>query len=150
MRRLLLIFSTCALVLSIAPHHAEAAPPAWSRVVIDLSEQHIEVFDTTGVRLHRWPASTGAASTPTPRGRFKVTSKSRHTFVRDNPSVTMAYMTRFKGGIGFHGIPRRNGTPLATPLGKRPVSHGCIRLADSHAAKLFKNLPIGADVIVQR
>lgn len=149
MRRLLMTLSICALVLCVAPHRA-AAEPAWSRVVIDLSEQHVEVFDASGTRLHRWPASTGAASTPTPTGRFKVTSKSRHTFVRDNPSVTMSYMTRFKGGIGFHGIPRRNGTPLATPLGKRPVSHGCIRLSDVHAAKLFRSLPIGADIIVRR
>jgi lipoprotein-anchoring transpeptidase ErfK/SrfK len=149
MRRFLLILASLALMLSAAPQRVEAAS-AWSRVVIDLSEQHVEVFSVEGARLHRWPASTGAASTPTPTGRFKVTSKSRHTFVRDNPSVTMEHMTRFRGGIGFHGIPRRNGVPLPTPLGKRPVSHGCIRLSDANAATLFRNLPIGAVVIVRR
>ena len=127
-------------------------PPTkqWTKVVIDLSEQHLEVFNSSGTRVKRWPLSSGASSTPTPLGRFKVTSKSRSTFVTDNPAVTMQYMVRFNGNIGFHAIPRRNGKPLETPLGKRAVSHGCIRLADANARALFAHLDLASVVIVQR
>ena len=37
---------------------------------------------------------------------------------------------------------------LSTPLGLRPVSHGCIRMADDAAKFLYDNLPIGATVTV--
>jgi lipoprotein-anchoring transpeptidase ErfK/SrfK len=57
---------------------------------------------------------------------------------------------RSNGGIGFHGIPVKNGTPLATPLGQRPVSAGCIRMADNDAKAVFDQLPVGASVTVTR
>jgi lipoprotein-anchoring transpeptidase ErfK/SrfK len=121
----------------------------WVRVVVDLSEQQVRVFDDAGLMVREWPASTGAASTPTPRGVFKVYSKSARTFVKSNPRVRMKWMTRFKGAVGFHGIPRRDGVPLWTPLGRRGVSHGCVRLADPHAKELFERLSVGATVIVR-
>jgi hypothetical protein len=123
-------------------------PAPWARVVVDLSDQQLTVFDTTGRIAARWKVSTGAAETPTPLGRYRVTSKSRRTFATKNPRVTMEHMVRFHGGIGFHSIPRLDGTPLATPLGERGVSHGCIRLADRNARTLYRNLPLGAEVVV--
>ena len=61
----------------------------------------------------------------------------------------MNHMTRFNGGIGFHSIPKRaDGTDIATPLGERPVSHGCIRMNDDQAKLVFENLPIGAVIEV--
>jgi len=57
-------------------------------------------------------------------------------------------MTRFNRGIGFHGIPRRGARALATPLGVRPVSHGCVRMSDADAEWMFVNLPNGTPVNV--
>lgn len=59
---------------ALAPH------PGWVKVVVDLSDQMLEVYDEAGVLQVRWPVSTGAPSTPTPTGTFKVHSKSRNTF----------------------------------------------------------------------
>jgi lipoprotein-anchoring transpeptidase ErfK/SrfK len=61
----------------------------------------------------------------------------------------MQWMTRFRGGIGFHAIPRRNGVPLYTPLGIRPVSHGCIRLGDDQARWIYATVPTGTRVVVK-
>lgn len=126
-----------------------AAPATWKNVVVDLSEQSLTVYDRRGTIVFTRPISSGSTKTPTPTGRYRVTSKSRRTFAVTNPDVTMEHMVRFNGGIGFHSIPRRGGIPLATPLGERGVSHGCIRMADQDARTLYRNLPVGASVIVQ-
>ena len=157
MRRVLFVafVAVClALVSPGGPGPVEASAAGgrgerWDRVVVDLSDQWVTVFNREGAVLRSWPASTGAKATPTPVGRFRVTTKSASTFVRDDPSVTMRFMTRFRGGVGFHGIPRDNGRPMKTPLGVKGVSHGCVRLADANARELFQKLPLGAVVVVQ-
>lgn len=143
-------WAAVVLVLGVGavPAPAQAAP-RWVRAVVDLSEQHVLVYDASGSVVREWPVSTGAAGTPTPTGRFRVTTRSRTTYVRSNPAVTMAYMVRFHGGVGFHGIPRKHGVPLETPLGVRGVSHGCVRLADHHAAALYRNLADDALVVIR-
>lgn len=131
------------------PTPVPSAPRAWRKVVVDLSEQDLTIYDQHGEIIHIWGISSGAPKTPTSTGRYHVTSKSRRTFAVANPDVTMQHMVRFDGGIGFHSIPRLRGNPLWTPLGERGVSHGCIRMADANARTLYRNLPIGATVIVQ-
>lgn len=139
-----------ALLAAVSLSAVPPSEPAWSTLVVDLSEQRVYVLDPHGSVLRTMKASTGASATPTPTGRFKVHSKSRRTFVRDNPSVTMTHMVRFRGGVGFHAIPRDRGTPLPTPLGIRPVSHGCVRLSDGDAREVFTNVEIGTEVIVRK
>ncbi len=36
-----------------------------------------------------------------------------------------------------------------SPLGVKPVSHGCVRLADANAKELYARLAVGALVTVQ-
>ena len=133
------------------PPSRRAARPV--HAVVDLSEQHAYFYAADGALLKRVPVSTGAPGTRTRIGRFKVYSRSAATFSRSNPAVKMRHMTRFDGGIGFHGIPYRvrGGVevPLPTPLGKRPVSHGCVRMRDRDARWVFRFLPTGAPVVVQ-
>jgi len=147
-RRVLL--AALALVLLAPPEGISALEPrtGWVKVVVDLSDQMLEAYDGEGVLQVRWPVSTGGAATPTPTGTFKVHSKSRSTFALANPRVTMSHMVRFRGRVGFHSVPRLDGVPLATPLGVRGVSHGCVRLADAHAARLYANVAVGATVVV--
>jgi len=131
-------------------------PPApslvdnWSKLVIDISEQRLYVYDSSELLVKTIPVSTGAPATPTPLGTYKVYSKSAKTFVRDNPSVTMNHMVRFNKNIGFHSIPRNNGVPMYTPLGKIPVSHGCVRLSDGNARELYNKTNNETKVIVRK
>lgn len=137
-----------SLALLVAPVSSQAGP-SWDKVVVDLSDQTATVYDVSGFPVRTFDVSTGAPDTPTPTGRFKVSSKSPATFARQNPSVSMRYMVRFNNGVGFHSIPRKNGSPLPTPLGRLGVSHGCVRLADADAKLLYENLPVGARVVVK-
>ena len=115
---------------------------------VDLAHQRVNAIANDGTLLRSMPASTGANGA-TPPGTYAVYSKSASTVATSNRAVTMPWMTRFRGGIGFHGIPRKNGQPIATPLGEAPVSHGCVRLADDDAAWIFDTIPMGMQVIVK-
>lgn len=117
--------------------------------VIYLGEQQMELLDANGTVTHRFPISSGRDGL-TPIGSFKVQSKSELAYSASNyPNITMNWMTRFNGGIGFHGIPVENGEQLNTPLGEAPVSAGCVRMDDDDAKVVYELLPSGADVIVQ-
>lgn len=117
--------------------------------VVHLSTQQMELLDANGAVLHQFPISSGRDGL-TPVGSFNVQSKSELAYSSsDYPEITMPWMTRFNGGIGFHGIPVKNGTQLDTPLGQAPVSAGCIRLADADAKVVFDTLPTGSSVTVQ-
>jgi len=74
-----------------------------------------------------------------------------------NQSRLSTHRTPASGGrqgdnIGFHGIPYRvtsaGNVPIPTPVGIKPVSHGCIRTRDVEAQWLFENMPIGTPVRV--
>ena len=117
------------------------------RAVVTLADQRVRLYDGDRV-VSVYPVSSGRNGL-TPQGTFRVQSKSPRTVSNSDSSISMRWMTRFNGGIGFHGIPVKAGTPLATPLGERPVSAGCIRMADNDAKSVFDRLPIGATVVVR-
>ena len=131
-------------------------PIAFARVVLD--EQRTYVYNARKRLIATLPSSTGLWDS-TPPGYFKVFSKSAQTFYIPNPGERMKWMVRFTkgrqgGNIGFHGIPYtvKDGKeiPFPTPLGEKPASHGCVRLANQDAEWLFRNMDVGATVSVVR
>lgn len=127
---------------------APAAGTSGATAVVYLSTQQMELLDQDGSVLHQFPISSGRDGL-TPAGNFNVQSKSEMaTSSSDYPNITMPWMTRFNGGIGFHGIPVKDGDQLDTPLGIAPVSAGCIRLADADAKVVYDTLPAGASVSI--
>ncbi len=126
----------------------DTSSPAATAVVY-LGSQQMELLDAAGNVTHRFPISSGRDGL-TPVGNFKVQSKSELAYSATNyPNITMNWMTRFNGGIGFHGIPVENGEQLDTPLGEAPVSAGCVRMDDADAKVVYDLLPLGADVLVR-
>lgn len=123
-----------------------------SRVVVDLSEQRAYVYNADGLLNKAILVSTGGPGNATRVGSFFVTSRTRVGRAGGDYNVRMDYFTRFDKGIGFHGIPWRGSRSnrLVTPLGKRGVSHGCVRMADSDARWLYLALKDGDLVVVQR
>jgi lipoprotein-anchoring transpeptidase ErfK/SrfK len=152
----LFIVAFCSLVaLGVPSNAAAAADPDLSRasrVVVDLSEQRAYVYDGDGLLKREILVSTGGPGHRTRIGTFRVTSRTRLGRAGGDYSVRMDYFTRFDKGIGFHGIPWRGSRDnrLTTPLGKRGVSHGCVRMADSNARWLYLELKEGDQVVVQR
>lgn len=124
--------------------------------VIVLDEQRVYVYSTTRRLITTIPVSTGLDDT-TPTGSFRVFSKSQQAFFTPNPGERMKWMVRFTKGrqgdnIGFHGIPYRataaGDIPIPTPVGIRPVSHGCIRTRNPEARWIYDNMAIGTPVRV--
>ncbi|MFM7068028.1 MAG: L,D-transpeptidase family protein [Actinomycetes bacterium] len=138
-----------AAIPSLDPPKNDPAEIADSKVtgaIITLSQQKVVLL--AGSRpVAEFLISSGRNGL-TPVGTFRVQSKSPRTVSNSDSSIGMKWMTRFNGGIGFHGIPVKNGQQLPTPLGQRPVSAGCIRMKDDDAKAMFDRLPIGATVVV--
>lgn len=117
------------------------------RIDVSIKLQRAYVYDPHGALIKEIPISSGVGGR-TPLGNYRVYSRSAWTTSSSDSRVSMRFMTRFNGGIGFHGIPRRGSRALATPLGVRPVSHGCVRMSDEDAQWIFVNVPNGTPVNV--
>jgi len=117
--------------------------------VVYLATQQMELLDSAGAVMFSFPISSGRNGL-TPSGNFTVQSKSEvASSATDYPGIQMQWMTRFNGGIGFHGIPVKDGTQLDTPLGQALVSAGCVRLDDGDAKIVYDTLAPNARVIVE-
>jgi lipoprotein-anchoring transpeptidase ErfK/SrfK len=98
-------------------------------VTINLSTQMMHVRSKAGT--HAWRVSTARAGYATPRGRYRPTLLKRMHYSRKYNMSPMPHAIFFNGGYAIHG------TYETRKLG-RPASHGCIRLAPRHAARLFE------------
>ncbi len=135
---LVLLLAVAGLVLGGASP-AGAGPTVGSgidHIDVALGSQRVRVWGTDGSLMKEFPVSTGS------RGRTPTVSTTDYI-------TTMQWMTNFTGGIGFHGIPRKYGQALYTPLGERPVSAGCVRMADEDAEWIYRNVPNGTRVNVK-
>lgn len=107
-------------------------------IVISIADQRISLYDN-GALVARSSVSTGVRNHPTPLGVFSVISKSR--FHRSNiySNAPMPYMQRITwSGIALH----------AGELPGYPASHGCIRLTNDFAVRLFHLTRRGTRVII--
>ena len=134
---------------------------------INLDEQKAFYFKG-GQLVGVTPLSTGIEGRETPKGRFKVTQKSKdhksslYGVIRDTATgeivnhdakvgkdipktgqvferAPMANFMRFNGAIGMH----------AGHLPGYAASHGCVRMPDRMAKIFFKHTPLGTPVIVE-
>ncbi len=110
-------------------------PEHGRHIEADLSRQVIALID--GGRVQRiYPTSSGAPSTPTVIGSFRVYSKTPGTNAKG--MVHSAYFIR---GYATHGYP-------SVPV--YPASHGCLRLPIPDARSVFDWIAIGTPVDVYR
>ena len=96
-------------------------------IVISIADQRISLYDN-GALIARSSVSTGVKNHPTPVGVFSVISKSRHHRSNIYSGAPMPYMQRITwSGIALH----------AGDLPGYPASHGCIRLTNDFAIRLW-------------
>jgi hypothetical protein len=152
-----LVVPVLALLLAVAGLVLGGASPAGAgptvgsgidHIDVALGSQRVRVWGTDGSLMKEFPVSTGSRGR-TPSGSFRVYRRSASTVSTTDYITTMQWMTNFTGGIGFHGIPRKYGQALYTPLGERPVSAGCVRMADEDAEWIYRNVPNGTRVNVK-
>lgn len=122
-----------------AEARARAAPKPQGPLVIavSLSSQRVKVYDSNGLFAES-PVSTGTRSHPTPAGVFSIIQKNRH-HVSNLYYAPMPYMQR----ITWSGVALHTGA-----LPGYAASHGCIRLPNEFAARLWTWTRMGTRVIV--
>ena len=123
-------------------------------LVVDRRNQFmILVLDDKVVR--KFPVSTGAPATPTPKGVTKIELKQEVRVGGQPPHYIMPKFMWFRaGGYGFHALPSL-GKPNSGYFWEEaldhigiPVSHGCVRLLPDDANFVFDFTEVGTTVVV--
>jgi hypothetical protein len=109
-----------------------------TRVEVDLSSQTATLIrDNATVRTA--PISSGKKKFRTPTGEYVVTNKHRHWKSTLYGASMPFYLRLSCRDFGLH----------AGHLPGYPASHGCIRLHNKDAADFFKQVPVGAKVVIK-
>jgi lipoprotein-anchoring transpeptidase ErfK/SrfK len=126
-----LMLPLLAVGLAIVLSGVVAATPVAAGVEahIDLSDQSMDVY-VDGSYYASWKVSTARRGYRTPTGSYKPKWLARMHYSSKYDNSPMPHSIFFHGGYAIHG------TYEIKRLG-RPVSHGCVRLHPSNAAKLF-------------
>ncbi|MBV8925191.1 MAG: L,D-transpeptidase [Bradyrhizobium sp.] len=105
---------------------------------VSIARQKVRVYDANGLFAEA-PVSTGMPGHPTPMGVFSVIQKDRYHHSNIYSGAPMPFMQRITwGGVALH----------AGVLPGYPASHGCIRMPEAFAIKMWGWTKLGARVIV--
>jgi hypothetical protein len=125
----------------------KARDPGYKHVEVDLDRQVLLSIDDEGVVKKVLPVSTGSNKqyheksmsglAYTPRGRFRVYAKIAGW--RKSPLGMLFYPNYFSDGLAIHGN---------SSVPDTPESHGCIRVPNSAALDLYKQLPVGSILLI--
>ena len=114
------------------------SPKGPLQIIISVAEQKVSLYDN-GKLIARSSVSTGTQGHPTPLGVFSVIGKQRWHRSNLYSAAPMPYMQRITwSGIALH----------AGVLPGYPASHGCIRLTNGFAARLWHLTKRGTRVII--
>lgn len=116
---------------------AAAKPQGPLVIAVSLATQRVKVYDSNGLFAES-PVSSGTRSHPTPGGVFSIIQKNKH-HVSNLYYAKMPYMQR----ITWSGVALHTGA-----LPGFAASHGCIRLPNEFAARLWTWTKMGTRVIV--
>jgi lipoprotein-anchoring transpeptidase ErfK/SrfK len=108
------------------------------QVIVSIADQRVSVYDD-GTLIARSSVSTGVKGHPTPLGVFSVIGKERWHRSNIYSAAPMPYMQRITwSGIALH----------AGVVPGHPASHGCIRLTNDFAIRLWHLTKRGTRVII--
>jgi hypothetical protein len=123
--------------------YAEAVPEGPMLMLVSINQQKAYLY-RNGIRVAVSTVSTGKKGHETPTGVFTILQKNKdhksnlYTDSKNNPAE-MPYMQRLTwDGIALH----------AGNLPGYPASHGCVRMPDGFAQRLFAETELGMTVIV--
>jgi hypothetical protein len=114
------------------------APKGPLQIIVSIADQRVSLYDN-GALIARSSVSTGVQRHPTPLGVFSVIEKQRWHRSNLYSAAPMPYMQRITwSGIALH----------AGVLPGHPASHGCIRLTNGFANRLWRLTKRGTRVII--
>ncbi len=115
---------------------------------VHLRRQMLYVHRRGGV-LDSMPVSTGTSALTrgieTRKGIFLIQNKISMLYSLQFDSAKVYNWLGYNFGIGFHSLAGRG---YYRHLGRRPSSHGCIRMSDSAAGALWRSVTVGTPVFV--
>lgn len=120
---------------------AEAAKDQPTVMIVSLGHQSVDVYRGMTLIAHS-RVSTGRPGHTTKTGIFSVLQKQRYHYSNLYGAAPMPWMQRITwSGTALHG---------GEPVPNYPASHGCIRLPNSFALKLYGMTEVGDTVVVTR
>lgn len=133
-----------ALMSASAP---QAKDRGYKHVEVDLDRQILLLTDDSGAVRKVLPVSTGSNKNYnekgmsglayTPRGRFRIYAKISGW--RKSPLGLLYYPNYFSDGLAIHGN---------SSVPNSPASHGCIRIPNSAAIEMSRQMPVGTIVLI--
>lgn len=122
------------LLLGISPDESDKM-----HIEVSLGNQKVRLLKSGKIE-YETKCSTGRAGYSTPTGEFVITDKHR-TRVSNLYDAEMPYFMRLSSSaVGMHqGI-----------VPNFPASHGCIRLPQEAARRLFSEVPVGTLVVINQ
>jgi lipoprotein-anchoring transpeptidase ErfK/SrfK len=122
----------------VAAKEVGAKPQGALTIAVSINKQQVKLYDTNGFFAEA-PISTGMKGHPTPMGVFSVIQKQKWHHSNIYSGAPMPYMQRITwSGIAMH----------AGVLPGYPASHGCIRMPEAFAIKMYGWTRMGARVLV--
>lgn len=123
--------------------YAEAVPQGPMLMLVSITQQKAYLY-RNGVRVAVTTVSTGKKGHDTPTGVFTILQKNKDhksSLYKDsqNRPAAMPYMQR----LTWDGIALHSGN-----LPGYPASHGCVRMPDGFAQRLFSETELGMTVVV--
>lgn len=107
-------------------------------IAISISQQRLKIYDTQGLFAES-PISSGKPGHSTPRGVFSIIQKRKWHRSNLYANAPMPYMQRITwSGVALH----------AGIVPGYPASHGCVRLPNAFAARLWTWTRPGARVVI--
>ena len=116
---------------------------ARKQIVVDLSKQEAYAYEDGQLKFSGW-ISTGRPGRRTPTGHYRVLEK-------DIDHVSSKYPEP-NGGAEMHYMLRLTDYGIAMHLGyvpNYPASHGCIRLENGFAQKMYYWANVGTPVLIK-
>jgi L,D-transpeptidase catalytic domain len=116
----------------------EAPPKGPLQIIVSIPDQRVSLYENAAL-ITRSSVSTGVPHHPTPVGVFSVIAKQRWHRSNIYSGAPMPYMQRITwSGIALH----------AGVVPGHPASHGCIRLTNDFAIRLWHLTKRGTRVII--
>jgi hypothetical protein len=110
------------------------------QIIISINQQKLHLY-SDGTHVADAPIATGVPGHSTPTGVFSVIDKERYHESNIYSGAPMPYMQR----ITWSGVALHQGQNLG-----HPASHGCIRMSQEFASRLWLLPSLGARVIIAR
>lgn len=119
-------------------------------IEVNLLTQHATLFSRDGSEFV-FPISSGNKNIEegieTREGLFVIKSKAKKLYSVQFDSTVMLYWMGFNAGVGFHAL---LGKRYYRYLGKKNVSHGCVRVSREDAEFVYKQIEKGTPVLVHK